>query len=112
MSGILAHIHYVPPSARLSLPSNLSTPHLLQGDLLKAVELWNTARPLFEQSSQAKEVQCVDERLACVGSDVLEQHRENIARLVEFNVPSSNPSSIKHEEQVKLVDEPLKQGVV
>jgi hypothetical protein len=43
-----------------------------------------------------KEVQCVDERLACVGRDVLEQHRENIAL-----------SFIKNEEQVELVDEPL-----
>ncbi|KAJ7838854.1 hypothetical protein B0H14DRAFT_2588295 [Mycena olivaceomarginata] len=82
------------------------------GDLLKAVELWTTARPLFERSSQAQKVQFVDEKLACVGSDVLEQHREAISRLVELNVPSSNPSSIKHEEQVELVDESLKQGVV
>ncbi|KAJ7321678.1 hypothetical protein DFH08DRAFT_818541 [Mycena albidolilacea] len=82
------------------------------GNLLKAVELWTTARPLFERSSQAQKVQFVDEKLAGVGSDVLEQHREAISHIVELNVPSSNPSSIKHEEQVKLVDELLQQGVV
>ncbi|KAJ7885321.1 hypothetical protein B0H14DRAFT_3128188 [Mycena olivaceomarginata] len=52
------------------------------GDLPKAVELWESARPLFERSSQVKEVQCVDERLSRVGSNVLDHHRENIARLV------------------------------
>jgi tetratricopeptide (TPR) repeat protein len=70
------------------------------GDMLKAIELWSTARPLFERSSQVKEVQCVDERLACVGTDILEQHKENIACLVELNVPSSNPCNIEDEEQV------------
>jgi hypothetical protein len=73
---------------------------------LKAVELWSTARPLFERSSQVKEVQHIDERLSCIGNDVLEQHRENIACLVELNVPSGNPYSIKDEQQVKLVEEP------
>jgi hypothetical protein len=76
------------------------------GDQLKAVELWSTARPLFERSSQVKEVQHIDERLSCIGNDVLEQHRENIACLVELNVPSGNPYSIKDEQQVKLVEEP------
>jgi hypothetical protein len=53
------------------------------GDLLKAVDLWDSARLLFERSSQATEVQCVDERLSCVGSNVLDHHRGNIARLGE-----------------------------
>ncbi|KAJ7896687.1 hypothetical protein B0H14DRAFT_3605124 [Mycena olivaceomarginata] len=82
------------------------------GDLLKAVELWSTLRPLFGHSSQAKEVQGVDKRLACVGSDVLEQHRENIAHLEELNIPSGNPSFIKDKEQVELVDKPLEQVLV
>jgi hypothetical protein len=82
------------------------------GNLLRAVELWETARPLFEKSSQAKEVQCVDERLSHVGSNVLDHHRENIAHLVRLDVPSGNPSFIKDEEQVELVDEPLGQVLV
>jgi hypothetical protein len=76
------------------------------GDQLKAVELWHTARPLFERSSQAKQVQCVDERLACIGSDVLEQHKENI------NLPCGNPCTTENEEQVELADEPHEQVVV
>ncbi|KAJ7314767.1 hypothetical protein DFH08DRAFT_821093 [Mycena albidolilacea] len=76
------------------------------GDQLKAIEFWSIAKPLFERSSQVKEVQHVDERLACIGSDVLEQHRESIARLVKLNVPSGNPSPIKDELQVELIEEP------
>jgi hypothetical protein len=82
------------------------------GDQLRAVELWSTARPLFERSSQLGEVKCVDERLACVGRDVLEQHKQNTACLVDLNVPSGNSCNIEDEEQVKLADEPHKQVVV
>jgi hypothetical protein len=35
-----------------------------QNNLFKAVELWQTARSLFERSSQAKKVENIDERLA------------------------------------------------
>ncbi|KAJ7026018.1 hypothetical protein C8F04DRAFT_1190935 [Mycena alexandri] len=51
------------------------------GDLLRALELWETARPLFQCSSQAKRVQHIDERLVGIGEDVKEQHRRNLARL-------------------------------
>jgi tetratricopeptide (TPR) repeat protein len=59
------------------------------GNLLEAVELWETAKPLFERSSQTKEVKHVDERLASVSENVLEQHRKNLAHLAELNVPST-----------------------
>jgi hypothetical protein len=78
------------------------------GDHLKAVIQWNTAWPLFERSSQAKEVQCIDERLACVDHKIQKHHKENIAQLVELNVSSRNPSPIKDEQQVGSVDEPFK----
>ncbi|KAJ7857928.1 hypothetical protein B0H14DRAFT_3637440, partial [Mycena olivaceomarginata] len=81
-------------------------------DMLKAVELWTRARPLFERSSQVKQVQCIDERLACIDSDVLEQHKENIAHLVELNVPSGNTCDIQDEEEVELAKEPHKPVVV
>jgi hypothetical protein len=75
------------------------------GDLLKAVELGESVRPLFERSSQANEVQCVDERLSRVGSNVLEHHRENIAHLVKLDVPSGNLSQIEDDGQVESVGE-------
>jgi hypothetical protein len=58
------------------------------GDLLKAVEFWERARPLFERSSQAKQVQRIDERVANISEDVLEQHRNNLACLAELNAPA------------------------
>jgi tetratricopeptide (TPR) repeat protein len=58
------------------------------GDLLKAVDLWDSARPLFERSAQMKQVEGIDERLASVGKDVVEQHRRNLARLMEINAPT------------------------
>jgi hypothetical protein len=39
------------------------------------------SKAVFERSSQVKEVQCVDERLACISSDVLEQHKENFTSM-------------------------------
>jgi hypothetical protein len=81
------------------------------GDQLKAVEIWTTARPLSERSSDGKQIQCVNERLSGIGSDVLELHKENIACLVELNVPWCNPCDIEDEEQVELSDEPHEQVV-
>jgi hypothetical protein len=41
-------------------------------DPLKAMEFWEAARPLFEHSSQTKQVQNINERLAGISEDVLE----------------------------------------
>jgi hypothetical protein len=38
----------------------------LQAELPKALELWDAARPLFERSSQARQIVHVDERLASI----------------------------------------------
>jgi tetratricopeptide (TPR) repeat protein len=75
-----------------------------QGNLLKAVELWETARPLFERSSQTEQVGHVDERLARVSEEVLGQHRTNLTCLAGLNAPSgplehmNNPSEIQELE--------------
>jgi hypothetical protein len=55
---------------------------------LKAVEFWDAARPLFQRSSQAKQVELIDERLAGVCKEVLEQHRMNLAHPGEINAPT------------------------
>jgi hypothetical protein len=52
------------------------------GDLLKAVEFWEAARPLFERSSQAKQVENIDGRLVGVGGHALGQHKKKLACLV------------------------------
>jgi tetratricopeptide (TPR) repeat protein len=66
-----------------------------RGDLLKAVEFWESARPLFERSSQAKQVQGIDERVANISKDVLEQHRNNLARLAELHVPAGTVEELE-----------------
>ncbi|KAJ7713726.1 hypothetical protein B0H16DRAFT_534113 [Mycena metata] len=81
------------------------------GDLLKALELWETAKPLFERSSQAKRVQDIDERVGDISEETKEQHRKNLARLAELNVPAGKVEEVDsdteelglEEEQVKLI---------
>jgi hypothetical protein len=79
-----------------------------QGDILKVVELWTTARPLFEQSSQAKQVENIDQRLAGVNEDVLFQHRKNLAHLAELTAPLVPVDKISDlsdiEEEMKGLD--------
>ncbi|KAJ7103925.1 hypothetical protein C8R44DRAFT_945403 [Mycena epipterygia] len=43
-----------------------------KGDLVKAVELWKEAYPLFEQSSQMNDMEQIDARLASVDQDILD----------------------------------------
>ncbi|KAJ7696655.1 hypothetical protein B0H16DRAFT_1841143 [Mycena metata] len=76
------------------------------GDLLKALELWETARPLLECSSQAKRVQDIDERIGVISEEVKEQHQKNLTHLAELNVPAEKveevDSDTEEEEQVEL----------
>ncbi|KAJ6474008.1 hypothetical protein C8R47DRAFT_1076446 [Mycena vitilis] len=72
--------------------------HKGRGDLLKAVELWDTARP---RSSQDKRVKKIDERVACMGKDLLEQHRKSLALLADL----SAPSGIVEEQEEDLSDD-------
>jgi hypothetical protein len=59
-----------------------------RGDLTAAARLWEAARPLFERSSQAKQVNKIDERLAVVIEEMLEQNKKSLARLTKLNVPA------------------------
>jgi hypothetical protein len=81
------------------------------GNLLKAVDFWDGARPLFERSSQAKQVNRINERLANISKDVLKQHR-NLAHLPELNAPFGtveelefNLSDIEDLDKVDIGDE-------
>jgi hypothetical protein len=67
------------------------------GNLLQAVEFWDGARPLFERSSQAKQVQGINERLAGISKDVLEQHRNNLAHLAELNAPAGTVEELEND---------------
>ncbi|KAJ7452558.1 hypothetical protein FB451DRAFT_1374030 [Mycena latifolia] len=58
-----------------------------QGDVLKAIELWKTARPLFERSSQVKQVTQIEERLAAITNNMLEEPTDSLMRLGQLNAP-------------------------
>jgi tetratricopeptide (TPR) repeat protein len=81
--------------SRAECMSRLGDISMGHGDLLKAVEFWERARPLFERSSQAKQVQHINERLAGISKDVLKQHRNNLARLAELNVPAGTVEELE-----------------
>ncbi|KAJ7820221.1 hypothetical protein B0H14DRAFT_1346542 [Mycena olivaceomarginata] len=68
------------------------------GDLLKAMTLWNTARPLFECSSQAQQVEHIDHRIASVSRDAQIQYRKHITHLAELNAPSSTVEEVEVDE--------------
>jgi hypothetical protein len=69
-----------------------------RGDSWKSVELWKTARPLFERSSQANSVTWIDVRLAEVASSVSEKHKKQLQQLAKMNVP------VEESEESKIVD--------
>ncbi|KAJ6472244.1 hypothetical protein DFH09DRAFT_1476015 [Mycena vulgaris] len=59
------------------------------GDILKAEELWRTARPLFERSSQAKKVALIDEELLIISGDVLGEHTRSLTLLSDIHTPGA-----------------------
>jgi translation initiation factor 6 (eIF-6) len=80
------------------------------GNQVEAVDLWETARPLFKRSSQANQVEGVTKRLTSVGNDVLEQHQKNLARLTELNAPSRKVEELLGVEDDLSDIEELKDG--
>ncbi|KAJ7226242.1 hypothetical protein C8J57DRAFT_1252836 [Mycena rebaudengoi] len=72
------------------------------GEVMKAVGLWKSARPLFKRSSQMKDVTKLDEKLAEVDSAVLVEYEEKPQHLSELHVPGSTPDEkyvIEDEEE-------------
>ncbi|KAJ7242259.1 hypothetical protein C8J57DRAFT_1477473 [Mycena rebaudengoi] len=61
------------------------------GEVMKAVELWKAARPLFKRSSQMKDIIKIDARLAEVDSAFVEEYEQQLQRLSELHVPGSEP---------------------
>ncbi|KAJ7021960.1 hypothetical protein C8F04DRAFT_1049371 [Mycena alexandri] len=71
------------------------------GDLLNALELWEMARPLFERSSQTKQIQAIDERMSKVDNNVKVHHQKKLAHLVELSVPAGKVDE-EDEEDSKI----------
>ncbi|KAJ7434992.1 hypothetical protein FB451DRAFT_1194934 [Mycena latifolia] len=57
------------------------------GEASKAIEHWKTARGLFERSSQVKQVTQIDERLAAITDNVLEETMDSLTHLGQLNAP-------------------------
>ncbi|KAJ7034064.1 hypothetical protein C8F04DRAFT_1260327 [Mycena alexandri] len=72
------------------------------GDLLNALELWEMARPLFECSSQIKQIHAIDERMSRVDKDVKEQHQKNLAYLVELSVSTGKVDEVDEDSETEL----------
>ncbi|KAJ7108216.1 hypothetical protein C8R44DRAFT_744162 [Mycena epipterygia] len=58
-----------------------------RGQLAKAVELWKMAHPLFERSSQAKDMAQIDIRLALVDQTVFNTHQKTLELLDKLEAP-------------------------
>ncbi|KAJ7131120.1 hypothetical protein C8R44DRAFT_904155 [Mycena epipterygia] len=52
-----------------------------RGDLVDATKLWREARPLFERSSQAKDIAKIDTRLALVEQEISDAHQKSLSLL-------------------------------
>ncbi|KAJ7233083.1 hypothetical protein C8J57DRAFT_1480468 [Mycena rebaudengoi] len=74
------------------------------GEVIKAIELWKTTRPLFERSSQMKDVIKIDTKIAEVDSAILAKYEEQLQHLSELHVPVSalEEAYITEEEENKL----------
>ncbi|KAJ7268546.1 hypothetical protein C8J57DRAFT_1717249 [Mycena rebaudengoi] len=59
------------------------------GEVIKAIELWKTARPLFERSSQMKDVIKIDTKIAEVDSAILVKYEEQLQHFSGLHVPVS-----------------------
>ncbi|KAJ7209929.1 hypothetical protein C8J57DRAFT_1733705 [Mycena rebaudengoi] len=82
------------------------------GEVIKAIELWQTARPLFERSSQMKDVIKIDRKIAEVDSAILAKYEEQLQHLSELHVPVSalEEAYITEEEEEEEEEKKLAQG--
>jgi hypothetical protein len=55
-----------------------------KGEITNSVALWKAARPLFERSSQTKDIARIDAKLVAVDSEMLEQ---KLQKLMDLTVP-------------------------
>ncbi|KAJ7247057.1 hypothetical protein C8J57DRAFT_1724691 [Mycena rebaudengoi] len=70
-----------------------------RGKVIKAVGLWKTARPLFERSSQMKDVIKIDTKIAEVDSAILAKYEAQLQHLSELHVPASALEEEEEEEE-------------
>ncbi|KAJ7146624.1 hypothetical protein C8R44DRAFT_898726 [Mycena epipterygia] len=72
-----------------------------RGDLAQAEDLWKEAHPLFERSSQAKDMAQIDTRLALVRQEVSDTHQKSVLFLSELQTPTM---SLPIHSDINLLD--------
>jgi tetratricopeptide (TPR) repeat protein len=70
-----------------------------QGEFTKALQFWEAARPLFERTSQARQIALFDERIATVSQKISGANQEKLAHLSGLH-PSTGivEASVAHAE--------------
>ncbi|KAJ7457737.1 hypothetical protein FB451DRAFT_1406609 [Mycena latifolia] len=66
----------------------------LQEDIVKAAELWKAVRPLFERSSQGKQMAHIDERLSGISSELLDRPLKPLIHFSDPHAPSASPDEL------------------
>ncbi|KAJ7258212.1 hypothetical protein C8J57DRAFT_1720798 [Mycena rebaudengoi] len=80
-----------------------------RGEVMKAAELWKAARPLFQRSSQMKNIVKIDAKLAEVDSAVLAEYEEELQRLSGLHISVVAPEEAYLTEEDEKEDK-LAQG--
>jgi hypothetical protein len=69
-----------------------------RGDLSEATEYWSTARPLFEQSLQKKDVAEIEKKLAAME----ETQQYALAQLKTLRVPITSPEILLNSDNSRI----------
>jgi chromosome segregation ATPase len=69
-----------------------------RGETMKSVELWKAARPLFQRSSQKKDVVRTDRKLADVDPAIIEEYEKSLQRIAELKTPAEELEEAHVEE--------------
>jgi hypothetical protein len=78
----------------------------VNGDELKAAKLWEIARPLFERSSQRKQLAELDSKLSSLSHNQLQELQQiSLDSLTEIHTLS------EHLEQLPAADSPNSTGI-
>jgi hypothetical protein len=76
-----------------------------KGEILKSVCLWKVARPLFQRSSQMKDVARIDRKLADMDSAILEENNKKLQQLAELkaSVRELEDAHIDEDEELQCL---------
>ncbi|KAJ7103912.1 hypothetical protein C8R44DRAFT_808351 [Mycena epipterygia] len=71
-----------------------------RGDFVKATELWKEARPLFERSSQKKDMAQINTRLTSVDQVMLDTQKKTLVLLGKLEAPTTSLDELSLQNMV------------